>query len=197
MPFQRGRTYWAWARGRDSRKRVSLGTSDKNVAREIESMLKQLAAKREWQLLEAAVNGPSSVGELYDHWREGPAGLADLRAKLSDGDLNLYVPGWRRWVLGRASDETVERYVTQLRALIPEGDPFQRSQFIRKVISPALAALGKSGSTVKRYHAAWSSFARYLVEIEVIDTNPMRDVRTPSPNPPKTGIDASNSLLII
>lgn len=43
----------------------------------------------------------------------------------------------------------------------------------------------QSGSTVRRYHAAWSSFFRYLVDIEVLPENPVRRVRLPRPNPPR------------
>jgi integrase len=38
---------------------------------------------------------------------------------------------------------------------------------------------------VRRHHAAYSSFANYLVETEVIEANPLRSIRAPRPNPPK------------
>jgi integrase len=42
-----------------------------------------------------------------------------------------------------------------------------------------------SGSTKNRYRAALSVFARWLLEREVIDVNPVRDVRAAKPNPPR------------
>jgi len=62
-----------------------------------------------------------------------------------------------------------ERYLAQLRALMPEGQPFPRSRFTRKEITEALSKLPITGSTARRYHASWSSFAKYLVENEVIE----------------------------
>jgi integrase len=145
--------------------------------------MRQLAGKREWALLDAVVNGESSAGELYDHAREGAEGLALFRARLSDVDLNQYVDDWQNWARRRASESTVARYLVQLRTLIPKDQPFPRSQFTRRAINEALSKLPASGSTARRYHAAWSSFAKYLVEIEVIEANPLRSVTAPRNNP--------------
>lgn len=186
MPWKHGKRYWAWAPLKNGgRKRVPLGTDDRALAREIETMLRQLTGKREWELLEAAVNGPSSVGELYDNWSQGPGGLAAMRVRLSDVDLNQYVDGWQNWAKRRAFSSTVARYLTQLRTLVPAGEPFPRSRFTRKANTEALSKLPASGSTARRYHAAWSSFAKYLVEIEVIEANPLRSVTPPRNNPAK------------
>ena len=67
MTWKHGKSYWVWVRLRDgSRMRRSLQTTDKSTAREAERMLELLHGRRDWQLLEAAVFGPSSVGELFD-----------------------------------------------------------------------------------------------------------------------------------
>jgi integrase len=186
MPYKHGKTYWGWVPCRDGgRKRVSLGTDDRVIARDIESLMRQLAGKREWALLDAVVSGQTSAGELYDHAREGADGLVAFRARLSDVDLNQQVDGWRNWATRRASESTVDRYEAQLRILVPADSPFPRSRFTRKAINEALSKLPASGSTARRYHAAWSSFAKYLVEIEIIETNPLRSVTAPRNNPPR------------
>ncbi len=186
MSWQHGRDRWAWVRLRDgSRVRRSLGASDKSTAREIEKMLETLHARREWQLIEAATFGPSSIGELYDHWRRGDDGIAELRSRLGDVDLAQHVEGWARWAARRASPGTVAKYRKQLTALIPEGKPSHRSEFTRRHIAAALAALPCSGSTQRRYLAAWSSFASYLVDLEILDANPLRSIRAPRNNPPR------------
>lgn len=186
MTWKHGRSFWAWVRLRDgSRVRRSLGTTDKNVAREIKRMLEILHGRRDWQLIEAAAFGPSSVGELFDFWRKGDDGLAQLRAKLGDVDLRGYVEPWQRWAQRRASARTVSAYLKQLHVLMPEGERFPRSTFTRRRISEALAALPCSGSTARRYLAAWSSFAGYLVDVEVLEANPTRSVRAPRNNPPR------------
>ena len=148
-------------------------------------MLEILHGRREWQLIEAAAFGPSSVGELFDYWRRGEDGLAELRAKLGDVDLAQYVEPWVRWAQRRASARTVGDYRKQLRVLMPEGQRFPRSTFTRRRISDALAKLTCSGSTARRYLAAWSSFGSYLVEQELLDSNPIRSVKAPRNNPPR------------
>lgn len=186
MSFLRGRTHWTWLRLRDgTRVRRSLETRDRGVAREMERMLDILQGRRDWQLIEAAALGPSSIGELFDHWRQSEDGLSQLRAKLGDVDLAQYVEPWARWAQRRANQRTVSDYRKQLRALAPEGAPFPRSTFTRRQVSDALAALECSGSTARRYLAAWSSFASYLLEQEVIESNPMRSVKAPRENSPR------------
>ncbi len=186
MSWRHGKSLWAWVRLRDgTRVRRALETSDRGTAREIEKMLETLHARREWQLIEAAAFGPSNIGELYDYWRRGDEGLDELRAKLGDVDLSQYVEAWTQWAKRRANERTVEGYRKQLRILIPEGARFPRSTFTRRHISEALARLTCSGSTARRYLAAWSSFGSYLVEQELLDANPIRSVKAPRNNPPR------------
>jgi site-specific recombinase XerC len=168
-----------------TRIRRSLDTRDKGVAREIERMLDILHGRRDWQIIEAAARGPISVGELFDYWRRGDDGLTELRAKLGDVDLTQYVEPWTRWAQRRANERTVADYRKQLRALAPEGAAFPRSTFTRRRVSEALAALECSGSTARRYLAAWSSFASYLLEQELIEANPVRSVKAPRENSPR------------
>jgi integrase len=161
-------------------------------------MLRTLCSRREWSLINAAVFGPSTVGELYDFWNSN--NLDALKRKLDDVDLQDHIEGWQAWLRrrlgagpapqaartsGHGSRSSAEDYLAQLRALLPEGIPALRSAFSRKAISAALARLPVSGSTARRYTAAWSSFFRYLVEIEVIDANPVRDVSKPRENAPR------------
>ncbi len=148
-------------------------------------MLATLRGRREWDLLDAVAEGRLTVGGLYDHWRRGEDSLAELRAQLSDVDLNTLVPAWVQWAKRTARSETVAKYERQLRVLIPAGGPYLRSAFTRKTVSDALRMIPGSGSTGRRYHAAWSSFANYLVETEVIEVNPLRMIRAPRANPPK------------
>jgi len=186
MPFKHGKRFWTWVTlPNGGRKRVPLGTDDRGVARAIEAMLRRLVGRREWALVESVVSGASSVGVLYDHWQEGEEGLASFRRKLSDVDLNGFVEGWQSWVRRRANARTAVKYLSQLRTLVPEEDPYPRSRLSRRVINESLAGLTTSGSTARRYHAAWSSFAKYLVEIEVLESNPLRSITPPRNNPPR------------
>jgi len=187
MAWKRGRVYWTYLRQPESgRKRISLGTGDKSVAREIESMLRRLETRREWAVLHDAVTRLGGIGRLLDAWRNEGESLARYRATITDADLNASVDGWAVWARNRAAVGTVAKYLSQLRVLMPAGIPFPRSRFRRGEISAALQRLSASSSTRRRYHAAWSSFANYLVEMEVIDHNPLRDIRAPRPNPGRT-----------
>lgn len=186
MSFLRGRTHWAWIRLRDgSRVRRSLETRDRGVAREVERMFDILHGRRDWQLIEAVASGPLGVGDLFDHWRQGDKGLSELRSKLGDVDLRQYVEPWTRWGRRRANERTVNDYRRQLNALAPEGAPFPRSSFTRRRVSESLAALQCTGSTGRRYLAAWSSFASFLLEQELIESNPVRSVKAPRENAPR------------
>ncbi|MGI9078058.1 MAG: tyrosine-type recombinase/integrase [Gemmatimonadaceae bacterium] len=57
--------------------------------------------------------------------------------------------------------------------------------FTRRAISEHLASLGVSGSTKNRHRAALSGFAKFLVEREVLEHNPVRDVAASKPNRPR------------
>ena len=97
MAWKRGRVYWAYVReAGGGRKRISLGTSDKSLAREIESMLRRLEALREWAVLHAAVTRPDGIGELLDAWRSEGTSLVRYRAAIADADLNTFVDGWQQ-----------------------------------------------------------------------------------------------------
>lgn len=186
MPWKHGKTYWAHVTLRDgSRKRCSLGTTDRATAREVERMIATLRGRRSWDLLNAVASGRLTVGELYDHWCAGDDSVAQLRAQLNDVDLNELVPAWVQWATRRAGSATVAKYERQLRVLMPASRPYLRSAFTKKAVSDALRAIPGSGSTGRRYHAAWSSFANYLLETDVMEVNPLRMIRAPRANPPK------------
>ena len=183
MAFKRGRVYWTHVRQQGGkRKRISLGTTLAPIAREMEAMLARLVSRREWPVLAAADTRPDGIGELFDYWRREGETLSDYRALIDNCDLSAYVDAWQKWAGRRATERTVAKYLRQLRVLIPAGKTFSRSDFRRGVISAALNKLTTSGSTARRYHAAWSSFANYLVEADVIEHNPLRDIRPPKSN---------------
>jgi integrase len=91
---------------------------------------------------------------------------------------------------------------------VVEGTPFQRSDFTAPVVSrwlhsrvtltqkrrPSDAGSRRkkdpeprsaSGPTKRRYLAAAQSFSRYLCEVGVLASNPIRDVSAPPANPPR------------
>lgn len=163
-------------RGSDSI-RASTGTPDRPTAEAYEAMLTTFKHTQRWDVLDAVVAGVVTLQEVFWHFRQGT--LDNLMASLSDADLDKMVSQWAPEVEGT-------KYVQQVRTMIPEGKSFPASEFKRKNIAHFLSGLQKqrkgegnaSGSTKKRYKAALSQFAKWLIEREVIETNPVRDVKS-------------------
>jgi site-specific recombinase XerC len=186
MPWLHGRTYWCHVHRSDaSRVRRPLGTADLPLARDIERMLRHLRERREWAILHAIAAETITAGAVYDAWSEGAEAMRAVAARLADVDLNSLIEGWKSWAARRASPQTVAKYERQLRRIVSAGAPFPASRFTRRELSIALDRLGRSGSTARRHHAAWSSFGNYLVERQVIEANPLRQVRAPKANDPR------------
>lgn len=185
MYKRKGRdVYWTWVYvSEGDRRQVSLGTALKLQATDIDRMLQLLAGRREWRLLRAVfVEKVVTLGALYDAYRDDA--LDALKQQLDDADLTQYMAGWEKWAARTAGERTVRDYVRQLKLLWPDGK-LLRSMFTRQRISQTLLALPHSGSTQRRYLAAWSSFAQYLVEMEVLPFNPVRDIKAPSEGAPR------------
>lgn len=129
--------------------------------------------ERRMDVYEAIVLGRVPLSVAFD--RRGD--LQGLMASLSDVNLEPYVGAWRAWKSGaKKGSGSAEKYETQVRTLIPAGQPFMRSQLTVKAIRKHLAGLDCDDSTRNRYKAALSSFCRYLVDHDVLDRNPARDV---------------------
>lgn len=144
----------------------STGTTVRAVALDVERMVKRFKSRRHWEPLEAVFDGALSLAAVYDAELRGT--LTDTLVELRDVDLDPLVTEWA--VRANA------KYVTQVRALIAEGVRFPASRFRRKVISEFLAGLTCADPTKNRYRAALSVFAKWLVEREVLEGNPVRDV---------------------
>lgn len=145
---------------------LSTGTTDKSVAEDVEAMVKRFRARRQWAVLEAIVLKRVTLAAVYDAYEAGT--LDALVASLTDVDLDPLVTEWAK----RAN----AKYVRQVRRFIPESERFPVSGFRRKAISAFLAELDCDDPTKNRYRAALSVFAKWLVEREVLETNPVRDV---------------------
>jgi integrase len=163
----------------------SCGTDDLATARQVVNAVKSLKRRRIWAPLEAVVRKQITLGKMFDAYESGT--LDNLLKELNDPDLSELINDWT----------TNDAYRMQVRRMIPKGERYPASRFTRKAVSEFLANLNQSprkkdeparamsGSTKNRYRAALSVFARWLVEREVIETNPVRDVRQHAPNPPR------------
>ncbi len=163
----------------------SCGTDDLATAHQVVGAVRTLKRRREWAPLEAVLEKRITLGALFDAYEAGT--LESLLKALHDTDLSVLVDEWP------ANDA----YRMQVRRMIPRGELYPASRFTRRAVSEFLANLAPhrqsekapirvmSGSTRNRYRAALSVFARWLVEREVIEVNPVRDVRAAKPNPPR------------
>lgn len=169
---------WIWVirvSGREGFIRASTGTPDRPTAEAYEAMLTTFHHQQQWDVLDAIVARVVTLQEVFWHFRQGT--LDSLMASLTDANLDRMVDEWAGEVEGT-------KYVQQVRTLIPKGERFPASEFRRKRISLFLSGLKKqrkgtgpvTGNTKKRYKAALSQFAKWLIEREVIETNPVRDV---------------------
>ena len=211
MVYQRtGRDAWFVAVPTSTgRVKRSTGTSHRATARAIERMLIELGpqGQRAWDLLDRVADDSLSLGALFDAFRHND--LAGLRERLGDVDVEMHINGWRAWLGDRVRPDTATHYLVQLRTLIPEGKPYPRSQFtaasVAKWLATRTALVQKrkpsevapsrrkanapprvvTGATKRKYRSAAQSFAAYLIEIGVLASNPVRDVKAPKQNRPR------------
>ena len=194
---------------RTGRVKRSTGTTHRGTARAMERMLVELGphGQRAWDLLDRLYDNTLTLSGLFDAWRQND--LAGLRARQGDVDLGEHVAAWTRWLADRVAADTAAHYLAHLRTLVPEGQPFPRSQFTVPTIATWLAgrtALPRkrrastrsksrrkddaearpiSGATRRKYLAAARSFGAYLCHMGVIASNPVRDVEAPPASKPR------------
>lgn len=164
----------------------STGSENEAVALGIARLLHELGPKgrRDWPLIEAIHGGQLSLLRLWDAAEAGE--LAQLRQELQDADLSPLVPQWLSELGQRVSPDYLDHCRKHVSTLIRPGERFPASRLTPKACRDWLTGLPVSPSTKRKYHAALSSFADYLVECEVISANPMHAVRRPPAAPPRT-----------
>lgn len=175
----RGRKAWkARVRHPDGRARVcGCDTENKATARMMQSWVQQLYSDRSAQgvaVLDAIVSGRITLPRAFDLRNDLSVMLRDVN------DLNLE-PSVKAWFAAKAASRkgasSAERYLLQVRTLIPAGRPFPRSRFTAATLRAHLRALEVEDPTRNRHKAAFSSFADYLVDEGLLERNPVRDVR--------------------
>ena len=143
-------------------------------------MVTELEVRGEFSILDAVADRRRSLLDVLASYRQD-ARLVDFKAAMDDVDIELMVAVWHAELVQRGLG-SAGKYLTQVRTLIAEGQPFPRSRFRRKAIAEHLAGLGVTGSTANRHRAALMQFGRWLVEREVLEFNPVRDVRAAREN---------------
>lgn len=187
-PYPRGSVWWARLPVADgSSHEVSLGLRDEVQATRALQALGACFNADFWQrdIVYAVGRGDVSVSEFMVAYQRQELRPLAKRLAHPDPDLNEYVAAWQEWLRAskRTTDGTRAKYLQQLRALIPSGDPFPASRFTRGVLASFLSGLNISAPN--RYRAALSKFGRFLVEREVLAFNPVRDVQCAKERAPR------------
>ena len=156
------------------RRNCSCGTASLATARAIGRFVQTLFDDRRFDVLEAIVSGRCTLVQAYDHRENIPALLADLASV----DLEPYVERWfAERQKARKGATVAPKYYQQVRVLVVAGKRFPVAEFTPQRIRTFLRGLKVEEPTKNRYKAAVSSFAEFLVEENVIDRNPVRDVK--------------------
>lgn len=179
--FYHGTKAWMRVLRSDKRSvRVSCETSDPATADEICEMRTALQNRGEFSLVDGLADRTISPLALLIEYRKDPM-LTEAKKALDDIDLEPLVADWHAWLVNNKL-ASADRYIEQVRRLVVPGEPFPRSAFTKQAIRHHLDSLGVTGSTRNRHRAAMRQFARRLVDLDILETNPVNDVRSSRDN---------------
>jgi len=182
--YVRGKTWYVAVPTRSGKwTKWSTGSRDKAMAQRMARMIDDLGPKgqRAWVFLDAVSSGQLPVAALYDAYSTRQ--LDQLKEELTDVDLEPYVDKWLKAIESNVAADTIQHYGLYARSLIREGTRFPRSALRHERIVEWLGSRKVGRSTKRKYHAALSSFCEHLKGIGILQRNPMRDVKAPSPAP--------------
>lgn len=149
----------------------ACGTTNEDVANDVERMVKTFQHDRVWAPLLLVVRKKAKLGDVYDAVKNGL--LEELLASLSAPDLSPLVDKW---------PAKSGKYKTQVRCLVKPGIVFPATSFTTARVTEFLDGLECSGSTKNRYRTALSQFARWLRRKAIIPHNVVHDTDSSTPN---------------
>jgi hypothetical protein len=179
---------------------LSTGTDDLSRANTVARAVRGLTENRNlWPWLDLAVKGEVSLDTLTTHFSastlhqlraERDAVTATQDASAADPDIEPWVKRWDeehqsvRVATGAITQERRELALRYVRAFIPEGVPFRRSQFSEEEIKRRMAALRNpknglplAGATLRKYVDALQLFYKFVRKPHraAITVNPFDD----------------------
>jgi integrase len=192
VPYLRGNVWWVRVprigHAPVPRSLGVTGDENKDKALAVCEFLRWCRSRPESWLLDQMASGKVAIQKPYRAWTENrlPSFLDELRAGVTDVDLEPYVAKWQAAMARqkRPNADTRAKYERQVRTLIQSGKPFLRSEFTKSRIIDWLDSLGV-GQT-NRYRAALSSFAKHLVLRDVLMTNPVVQIPMAKESEPRT-----------
>jgi site-specific recombinase XerC len=175
--------------------RLSSGTRDLEMATAMQDMLTALSRRgsRSWDVIDAIIEKRVKIERVYDFY---PEQLDDLREELKDEDLAGYVDQWEdrldeRIKSGDLAGSTAIHYRRQVAWLFPRDadgkrSPVRRSSLTKQYLAAKLNDVGSSGTSKRRYAAAWSSCFKSIVDAGKLERSPLEDVTLPKNNKTKS-----------
>lgn len=158
----------------------STGTTNKPAAKRIEEAVGLLHPKEGHgleELLEAVHDGRISLLELGRDPRL--AALKRVQRELIQEDLNDRIKPWHALVERDYTKDTADHYLVAVRSCFPEGHAFRAKDITRADLQEWVHGLDGRQNTRRKYAAGMSSFCRYLVSLDILESNPIRDVELP------------------
>jgi integrase len=183
-PYRRGSTFSLRVATVSGTVIRSTGTADRRTAKNMERMLEDLGprGRREWDLLDAVVDGRITLGDLYD--AHSGNRLGELRERLRDIDLAQYLDAWTAWVRAQRGDTgTAETYRMQVEKLVKS--PFGSSDLSRQRVTEWLASLDVTPGTRRKNYYALRSFVAYLLDTGALTSDPLVGFKAPKNNAPR------------
>lgn len=162
----------------------STGTSDSSIARKMKRMVEQLRDEHRWTVLEAVRLKKLSLSALYIAYASNT--LGQLEASLGAKNLADHLDGWIQWVRANRCEgvRTADVYWQQVTTLIPVGGTFPASDLTKARAVAWLTSRAKASSgTRRKYLYALKSFIHYLIDVGVLETDPLAGLRAPKKNP--------------
>lgn len=156
-------------------------TTRRSVAERIEEALKELHPKQANgldELLKAINDGRVALSDLARDPRL--KALKELQKQLKAGDFADHIEPWHAQVSRNTSSDTADHYLAAVRSLFPEGSKITADDLARAKIQQWLNGLDGSQNTRRKKAFGMSSFCKYLLSLDLLDTNPVRDIQLPS-----------------
>lgn len=161
----------------------STGTADASIARKMKRMVEQLRDEHRWVFLEAVRAKKIDLRTLYTYHASNQLGL--LEGVLSAKNLSEHLSGWITWVRAnrREGVRTADVYWQQVTTLVPHEGTFPASELTKARVVAWLAGLTCTSGTRRKYLYALKSFIHYLIDVGVLETDPLAGLRAPKKNP--------------
>lgn len=170
----------------------STGTCVPVVVRGMKRMVVQLRDEHRWSVLEAIdtmrkLDGKKlTLSTVYTYHVANR--IPELEQRLAAKNLSDSLDGWIKWVRSNRDADalTADVYWQQVTTLVKPGETFLALELDKARVIAWLTSREKASSgTRRKYLYALKSFVRYLIDTDVITTDPLAGFKAPRKNKPR------------